>query len=189
MPKSAKQKNINLIPQDEFESSTAGRILKWALSSFRVMVIATELIVMSAFLSRFWLDAKNSDLNEELEINKAQVGAYIDIETTFREKQQKLGIVKSLYAEPKLSEMMNTFTRLMPGDISLNSISITEGQLQLRASALSENSIAQFLVNLEKDNTFKDTNLSKVSTSTENSNLTLFTITGRSGVIPQSKKK
>ena len=182
MPKSAKQKNINLIPQDEFESSTAGRILKWALSSFRVMVIATELIVMSAFLSRFWLDAKNSDLNEELEINKAQVGAYIDIETTFREKQQKLGIVKSLYAEPKLSEMMNTFTRLMPGDI-------TEGQLQLRASALSENSIAQFLVNLEKDNTFKDTNLSQVSTSTENSNLTLFTITGRSGVIPQSKKK
>jgi len=77
----------------------------------------------------------------------------------------------------------------MPGDISLNSISITEGQLQLRASALSENSIAQFLVNLEKDNTFKDTNLSQVSTSTENSNLTLFTITGRSGVIPQSKKK
>jgi len=85
-----KSKQINLIPQDEFESSNFGRILKWALSTFRIVVIVTELIVMSAFLSRFWLDAKNSDLNEEINVNKSQIIAYKDIETEFRSLQKNL---------------------------------------------------------------------------------------------------
>ena len=189
MPKSVKQKNINLIPLDEFESSTAGRILKWALSSFRVMVIATELVVMSAFLSRFWLDARNSDLNEELEISKAQVGAYIDIETNFRSIQRKLKIVKTMYSEPKMSEYMNTFLKLIPQDISLNSVSIADNQLQLRAGAFSENSIAQFLINLEKSGSFKDLNLTQISTSADNSNVTVFTVNGGVGSATTQTKK
>lgn len=195
MPKTVKQKTINLIPQDEFESSMMGRVLKWALSSFRVMVIATELIVMSAFLSRFWLDARNSDLNEELEIAKAQVGAYTEIETAFRQNQQKLEILKQLYSESKLSETVNVFSKLIPADITLNSISIVEGLLQLRAGAFSENSIAQFIVNLEKNLSaqaganFNNINLSQVSSSTDNSNLTLFTITGEVGNIAKTKHK
>lgn len=181
MPKSKKQKNINLIPQDEFESSTAGRILKWALSSFRMIVIATELVVISAFLSRFWLDARNSDLNEELEISKAQVGAYADIETEFRKYQKKLSIVKSLYAEPKSSETMNTLSKMIPTEVSLSSVSISEGLLQIKASAFSENSIAQFLINLEGSNTFNNVVLSQISNSIDNANLTLFTIKGEKG--------
>lgn len=181
MPRSGKQKNINLIPLDEFESSTTGRILKWALSSFRIMVIATELIVMSAFLSRFWLDAKNSDLNEELEISKAQIEAYADIETNFRLIQKKLKIAKAMYMEPRISNYMDTFSKILPQDISLNSISITDNQLQLRASALSENSIAQFLINMEKTGNFNNLNLTQISTSTDNNNMTVFTINGGVG--------
>ena len=44
------------------------------------MVIITELVVMSAFLSRFWLDSRNSDLNEEINMNKVQVLAYAEVE-------------------------------------------------------------------------------------------------------------
>ena len=189
MPKAVKQKNINLIPLDDFESSTTGRILKWALSSFRVMVIATELVVMSAFLSRFWLDARNSDLNEELEISKAQVGVYIDVETSFRSYQKKLKVAKAMYLEPKMSDYMSTFSKTIPQDVSLNSVSIADNQLQLRASAFSENSIAQFLINLEKSGGFNNLNLTQISTSADNSNMTVFTINGGVGsqVTPTKK--
>ena len=176
MPK-VKNKLINLLPKDEFEASVFGRILKWALSSFRIMVIVTELVVMGAFLSRFWLDAKNSDLNDELNTSKAQVSAYSDVESTIISNQKRLSIAKSLYTQKNISEIIEKISKSIPSDISLNSISISEGVLTLKASSLSERSIMQFLVNLDSDEDLSDVNLSQVSSGVDNSYITIFTIT------------
>jgi hypothetical protein len=173
-----KIKEINLIPQNEFDETSLGRILKWALSTFRVMVIITELIVMSAFLSRFWLDAKNSDLNEEIGINKSQVLAYSDIETEIRLNQKRIGIAKSLYSQRKIDIVITEVSKLIPPDVSFNSISITGNRLEIKAIAFSERSIAQFLVNLDNYEGLKDVNLSQIASSAENESLTMFTVTG-----------
>ena len=176
MPANKKNK-INLLPQEEFGASTFGRILKWTLSTFRVMVIITELVVMGAFLSRFWLDAKNSDLNDELNSGKAQVLAYSDIETSVRLNQKKLNIVKSLYSQKGIDEIIDNLSVLIPSDISLNSISISDDLLTIKSTALSERSIMQFLVNLENNEDLSDVNLSQVSSGVENTYLTVFTVT------------
>jgi hypothetical protein len=176
-----KTKQINLLPQDDFESSTLGRVLKWALSSFRVMVIITELVVMSAFLSRFWLDAKNSDLNDVLNVGKAQVTAYKDIEAEFRLYQKKLNIIKSLYSEKNNSSLLTEIVKVMPEDLILNSIQKSADTIQIRAIGFSEQSIAQFLVNLENYKTLSDINLSQVASSVDNSFATSFTINAKVG--------
>lgn len=174
-----KTKQINLIPQSEFDTSPLGRILKWALSTFRVMVIVTELIVMSAFLSRFWLDAKNSDLNDEMNVNKSQVLAYSEIEANLRLYQKKLSIAKSLYSQKKITEVISSVSDRMPPEISINSISITGKQLEIKAVSLSEKSVAQFLVNLNNSGgSVTDVNLTQIGSSVEDSNITLFTLTG-----------
>ncbi len=172
-------KQINLIPQNEFDTSNLGRALKWALSTFRVMVIVTELIVMSAFLSRFWLDAKNSDLNEVINVDKAQVLAYSDVESTFREHQKRLSIAKSIYSQKDLTQLVTSVTSLAPPDVSFNAISITGKDFEVKATALSERSIAQFLVNLEKLTGLEEVNLSQVSGDVENESRTVFTIAGK----------
>lgn len=171
-----KTNRINLLPQDEFQSSTFGRILKWALSSFRIMVIITELIVMSAFLSRFWLDAKNSDLNDELNVSKAQVQAYSDVENEFRLYQKKLNISKDFYLESKNSNLLADITKLMPEDLVLSSIQKTEEDVQLKAISFSERSVAQFLINLGGLKSLSDVTLSQVASSVDNSFATTFTI-------------
>lgn len=174
-----KSKQINLIPQDEFESSNFGRILKWALSTFRVMVIITELLVMSAFLSRFWLDAKNSDLNDKLEINKTQVEAYSDVESEFRLHQQQLKIAKSLYAETAKNKIISSIIQYLPPEISLNSISINDDVILIKAYSSNEASVNQFLVNLEANKEIRDVNLSQLSSGVDaNQNIT-FTITAK----------
>lgn len=178
MPK-VKNKPINLIPQDEFEISIVGRILKWALSSFRVMVIVTELVVMSAFLSRFWLDARNSDLNEELEIGQAQVLAYEDVEKEFRSIQKKLSIIKLLYNYPKSTKIFEDVASTLPPDIVLNSITINQESLLIKATSFLESSIAQFITNLEANKKFSDITLSQISTDRENSDIIIFTINGK----------
>lgn len=177
--KIAKSKQINLLPQDDFQSSTLGRVLKWALSSFRVMVIITELVVMSAFLSRFWLDARNSDLNESLNLNKAKVLAFKETEDEFRRYQQKLSISKSLYSESKNSTLVNDITKIMPEDISIQSIQRNDEGVQVKATGLSERSIAQFIVNMGNIKYLSDVNLSQVSSSVENSYATNFTISAK----------
>jgi len=53
-----KEKPINLLPKDSFAETTLGRVITWFLGTFRIMVIAVELVVVAAFLSRFWLDSK-----------------------------------------------------------------------------------------------------------------------------------
>lgn len=173
-----KSKQINLIPQSEFDTSPLGRILKWALSTFRVMVIFTELIVMSAFLSRFWLDAKNSDLSDEINVNKAQVLAYSEIEAKLRMYQKKISITKSLYSQKKIGDAVATITKLTPPDISFVSISLNGTQLDIKATANSEQSIAQFLVNLNSFKDLKNVSLNQVGSSVDNIGLTIFTLTG-----------
>ena len=79
---------INLLPKEEFAASTWGRILTWLLSTFRIIVIFTEVIVMAVFLSRFWLDAKANDLNELLRKNQAILKTTTEFENEFRDIQK-----------------------------------------------------------------------------------------------------
>jgi Tfp pilus assembly protein PilN len=174
-----KSKQINLLPQDEFETSTLGRVLRWALSTFRIMVIVTELFVMSAFLSRFWLDARNSDLNDEISLNSSKVNAFKNIEAEFRSLQQKTGIVKTIYAEPKNSDVITNILKYIPEGVVFNSVSKTEDQVTIRANSFSESSISQFLVNLSSGNDFKEVELAEVSSNFENSSATAFTISAK----------
>ena len=184
-----KTKQINLIPQDEFESSNLGRILKWALSSFRIMVIITELVVMSAFLSRFWLDAKNSDLNDEINVGKSQVIAYTEAEKEFRSIQKRIAIAKAIYTDPKINTIISSISGLIPEDVVLTSISDNNGQILIKAASLSERSIAQFLVNLEGSKSLSEVNLSQVSSNTDNSAITIFTISAKTKKIAEGSKK
>lgn len=178
MPK-VKNKLINLLPRDEFETSILGRILKWTLSSFRVMVIITEIVVMSAFLSRFWLDARNSDLNEELEMGEVQVDAYEEVELEFRNIQKKLGIAKLLYNEPKPTKVLNDIAGTLPPDIFLSSVILNQTSLLIKAASFSESSIAQLVINLEANKNFSDIELSQISTDQDNPSIIIFTINGK----------
>ncbi len=173
-----RNRQINLLPRDDFESSSFGRVLKWALSTFRALVIVTELIVMSAFLSRFWLDAKNSDLGEQVKIASAQVNAYKKVEDEFRLLQKKLSVTKSFYILPKESDFLNKLAAVMPSDVFLSSFSIGDDGVQIKAYSSNEQSIAQFLVNIENGKLLTSPILTQVSSSADNPLVTLFTVKG-----------
>lgn len=154
---------INLLPSEEFEESLVGRILKWSLTSFRVMVIGVELVVISAFLSRFFLDARNTDLNEELKSLQAQILANGDFEKQFRQTQQKLSIYKDLSTQKSTASVLSIISSRLPVDVVLTNISVTEGTLILRGSTTNEASVSQFITNLSSEPTFNKVSLSSVS--------------------------
>lgn len=171
-----KNKPINLLPQEEFDASILGRILKWAMSTFRIIVIITEMVVMTAFLSRFWLDAQNSDLSDQIKIKTALIESQADTENTFRDLQTKLAIFKTLKQDVKRTDIIGKIAGQLPQDVSLSTVTITDKETAVKGTAGSELGIAQFVANLKNDKTFKKISLGSVSSSEENPTLTVFTL-------------
>ncbi len=172
----AKTKAINLLPQKEFEASILGRILAWAMGTFRIIVILTELIVMGAFLSRFWLDAQNSDLTDAIKTRSAQITSQSDFEKEFRGVQTKLTIIKSLSSAPKATGRIQNISALLPSDIVLSSASFQESSVLVKGTADSEISIGGLIASLKGSETVKSVNLVSAGSSEENPSQTIFVI-------------
>ncbi len=171
------QQLINLLPQEEFAASTVGRILVWAMSTFRYIVIGTEMVVMIAFLSRFWLDARNVDLNDLIKQKVSILSAYADFEKDFRDTQKRLKIFSALSGGEKTpSFYLNTITSYLPNDIRLMSFTGNPSSYQIRAASYSEGSIAQYILNLEKSGNFDKVAISNLDSSQQDSGLITFNL-------------
>ena len=174
MPKN--KSAINLLPQEEFDVSIVGRTLKWAMGTFRIIVIVTEMIVMAAFLSRFWLDAQNSDLTAAIKIKSAQIVAQAATEKEFRDVQSKLNIAKQITPAVQPSQKVDVITSKLPSGVNLSSVSILEDSAQVKGSSASEFGIAQFVANLKADKSFKSVDLGQINSSESNLAQTIFTV-------------
>ena len=147
------KKEISLLPDKENANSFINRIIKWTTSIGRAIIIVTELIVISAFLSRFWLDRKNSDLSEVIRQQKAILESTQDFEKEYGFLQQRLKALAPYANNPQsLDIKISSVVSSIPNDISLGNISIkvtdTGQSATLTAIAYKEGSIVDFITNL-----------------------------------------
>ncbi|OGM15869.1 hypothetical protein A2V56_05320 [Candidatus Woesebacteria bacterium RBG_19FT_COMBO_42_9] len=172
-----KQRLINLLPSEEFAVTTTGRILSWALSTFRYIVIVTELVVILAFISRFWLDAQNADLAEEIEQKQSLIASSKDFEREFIEVQKRLIIYKTLTSDSvSFSKIFSNISVNIPEDVLLSKISLSGESLTVDGLSPSERSIVQFAVNLEKNAGYPKTTLKSVETNRNDPSLLEFSL-------------
>ena len=158
-----KESQINLLPQKEFAASTLGRILTWILSTFRIIVIVTEIIVMIAFLSRFWLDAQNTDLNEEIKRKQAAIAALLPFENDFKDVQKRLGVYSDLVLnKPLMSDFLISMASYLPPDVILTAITYNAEGLEIIGMAPSEITVQQLWANLQSNNKFEGVTLTEV---------------------------
>lgn len=172
-----KQKaRINLLPFESFAASTPGRVLAWVLSTFRIIVIVVEMIVMVAFLSRFWLDTKSADLSDEIENKKAIITSYGDVEPNFRAMQSRLSVMGTLAKNPNLTTIIRqSISPYVPPSIILTTISATYSNISITGATLSEADIAQFMSNLKSTDKFSSVNLESIE-SVKDTSLVGFSI-------------
>jgi Tfp pilus assembly protein PilN len=172
-----KPAQINLLPQEQFAASTTGRVLTWALSTFRIIVIITELVVILAFLSRFFLDAEHADLTEQIEQKQAVIAGSSEFEKTFRQVQQRLKIFSQLTEQDKqTSSVLSKLAISIPPDVYLDSVNLNDNSLSLVGLSPNERSIQEFVVNLEANLGAKNVNLERIETSFQDPSLMEFSI-------------
>lgn len=176
----AAQKNrspINLLPSDNYPDSLGGRIVAWLLTTFRFMVIAVELIVISGFLFRFFLDTQNADLTDEINQKKALITSYLPFEKEFKKTQLQLSTFVTYSDEKKNSApILSAITAKIPKDVILTSFSKTGSLVDLRVTSNSEQSVATFVSNLQQDERFANTLISQIQNRGATAAVTTFTI-------------
>lgn len=155
--------SIELLPQEEWEKTTFGKVLNWSLTIGRWIVIVTELVVILAFLSRFKLDRDLTDLNEKVKQQQAIITASSAFEKEFRLLQKRVKTIEDLRLQQLESEkVLNELASLTPLDVTLSDIRIDKNQVSLKANALSEAGLSTLISNLKKSSQFDKVMISKL---------------------------
>jgi hypothetical protein len=141
---------INLLGDSDMEHTPVGRIVNWAVTYGRYIMIGTEIVVLLAFISRFSLDRKLTDLKEEVTQKQDIIEANLPFEKDVRSLQDKLAKIKTLIASPtRPLNALTIFQTLLPQGVYLSSYDLTKDKLMIQATAGSTQAFAQFMTNLQ----------------------------------------
>lgn len=151
MPKKKKALDIsiNLVPKDPFFESPLGKILKWALTVGRYIVIFTELVVIISFVTRFSLDRRVTDLNDAIFQQKTIIESYGNLESEIKAFQAKIQAYNQLEQKQNYSEVFADMGLLTPTGIRLDEMEISHGEIFLVGGAVSQNAFTLFMNNLQ----------------------------------------
>lgn len=150
---------INLLSGDE---GVGGKFLKWALTWGKRIVILTELVVILAFLSRFYFDTKAADLSEKITQKKAIVLASADFEKKFRTAEAKINKVKVI--ENKISPMTvyDAAKILIPPEVIIEQITIANLTISFTGKG-ADPALAKLVAGFTGSKNFKDISVDRVS--------------------------
>lgn len=157
---------VNLIGEEEMEHTPAGRIVAWAVTYGRYIMIGTEIIVLLAFFSRFSLDRKLTDLNDEVSQKQAIIDANRDFEMQFRALQDKLTRMQTLLTTaPVTNNALSTVETMLPVDARLNALKISEDSVIGDVVANTTSGFAQLIANLQASSIFNKVEVGDVNRS------------------------
>ncbi|MFA6325505.1 MAG: hypothetical protein WCX46_04745 [Candidatus Paceibacterota bacterium] len=163
------KKELSLLPESENPRSFGARFFKWITTTGRVTIVLTELIVISVFISRFWLDRKNSDLSEIVRQKQAILESATPFETEFTKLQQRLSYIKSLYSnQPEYDKQISSLISSTPTDLFYNKLSISTDEktkittINTSLIGYREESIVSFITNLTLNPDISQVNITKI---------------------------
>ncbi len=96
MPKQTSNLSINFLSHTNIEATKLGKTIAWALTAGKAIVFLVFLMVMAAFLYRFYLDKKIETLQEVMDENVSRIQEYSDSEPKMRALQAKLDTIDTL---------------------------------------------------------------------------------------------
>jgi Tfp pilus assembly protein PilN len=169
---------INLLDKPSFEKTPLGAFLSWALSYGRYIIVCTEIVVLMAFILRFSLDRKITDLNEQINDKIAIIQANSTFETQYRILQKRFIEIGKIFATQDVS--LNTLKYLetiTPPGVKFESVSISENNLLISALADSNLSLSIFISNLKKSDKLTQVNLTSLNKNLTQASQITFQIT------------
>ncbi len=176
----ANKKELSLLPDADNPNSLSARALKWLTTVGRWVIVLTELVVILAFISRFWLDRKNSDLSEVIRQRQAILASTRKFEEEFNSFQKRLDYVREFYQnQPSYDEKISTLVKSTPIDLYYKNISIKQdkknNQIVINAYlvAFNEKSIVDFIKNLKLNQKIDSVSINNIEKKSNENNYSI----------------
>ncbi len=156
---------VNLLPKDPFLDTPLGKLLQWAMSVGRYLIIFTEVIVILSFASRFTLDRRITDLNGAIQQKKSIINSYGDLEENIKAIQKKTTNYIQVEQQENIIEIFPVLTQITPNDVVMDSLEIQPGRVILNGVARSNVSLSLLINNLQFSGRFSDVDVEKIETA------------------------
>lgn len=143
------KRELSLLPDESNNNSFVARAIRYLTTVGRYIIVFTELIVISAFISRFWLDRQNSDLSESLRQQKAILESTADFEKEYTLLQSKLKLIDAHYKnQPNYIDNIKAVVSSIPTDVFFQQFSIDTDMAQVSLYSYKEDSLVNTIVNM-----------------------------------------
>lgn len=153
--------SINLFKDKE--SPLVDKFTQWVLTVGRLIIILTEIIAISAFIYRFSLDERLSNLNSEIKQKQSHLSLLKNDENKYRNLQSRLSLASNFSNES--SRVYNTFQEIIgltPSEIKFINLNLTQNQINMTISILSTSSLKEFVNSLKSYEKIKSVNIENI---------------------------
>jgi Tfp pilus assembly protein PilN len=130
-----------------------------------------------AFIYRFSLDRRLTDLNEEVDQKSAIVKANLGFENRFRNLQSRVEQISGLFNNQDLVlTVIHHLEEITPSGIHLTSLSFLPNSISINAVANDSANLALFLQNLKHSNLLTKININQLTKKNTGAGESLFQI-------------
>jgi len=148
--------------------------IKWALTIGRGLVIAVEIVALFTFLYRFTLDRQIIDTREKIKQQQAIVSYLKDREDKYRNLQQRLLASETLSVmAPAETKIINDVVSMVPPEVNLKSLSLSDTSLNISVGAQSINSLTDFINSLKRYKEINTININRVQNKASESSISV----------------
>ncbi len=142
--------SINLAPSQTLEESPFwNKFIYWSTTAGRLVIITTQIAVLSAFFARFLLDRQIINLTEEIKTKKTIIRTTQNLENEFKKTQDQLSAIKEIHQNKNYySRILENLTEKIPPEVTFTGISADEETLQIKGSSSTPRNFAHFLTML-----------------------------------------
>jgi hypothetical protein len=122
------------------------RLMDWILTIGRLIVIITEVIAIGAFVYRFSLDEKITELHSEIKQKENIISVFKNDESKYRNLQDRIALAANSSAKGiKVSQTITDIVNLIPSQVIVNSLIFNKDKLNIGADVISAASLTSFI--------------------------------------------
>ena len=156
-----KTSSINLLRNRQGEF--LGKFMDWALTIGRFLVMATELIALSAFLYRFSLDRALIDLHSKIKQEELYIKALKNNEDKYRNLQDRIALASNFSNNGiQKIQIFQDVLNFTPIGLNIDNIIVNESTISINAVAQNTSSLNLFTNSLKTYPKLKKLNLNSI---------------------------
>lgn len=136
--------SINLVKSKQ--APLFDRFINWALTVGRLIVIVTEVVAVAAFIYRFSLDDRLSDLHTDIKQKQNIISALKNDENKYRNLQDRIALASTFSEKSsKTNETIADIVNLLPEGVRINDLTLNKDRVNININIGSVSSLKNFI--------------------------------------------